>query len=139
MGKPGPVPKGEFGAEERARFLELIAGGFGIHMALREMRTNHRRYRLTAKRVRGFRREVEGAIESRRETLFSLQYAAALGGDTDAQRFLMNHEARSREFEARHRLAQAEFKAKQPPKDESDQPRRIVIPGFDDRYDRPQG
>jgi len=96
--------KGPFAPEERDKFIGLIRQGYGIHGALADLKTSHRRYLLTCERVKGFRQAIQHAIVYRLEFLVSLRYAEALGGDSRAQEFLINRHDRRHEFLARLKI-----------------------------------
>jgi hypothetical protein len=140
MQKPGPKPT-EFDNEEICKFLDCLRHGYGIALAIAELKTSYRRYKLTLKRVRGFRREVRLASACSRQALIRLRYEAAEGGDARAQEFLIGRDDRARQFAREMKQRRAEFAARNPSPEEpgdADTPRRIIIPDADDRYpDRP--
>lgn len=118
MGKTNP--KGALGSEERAKLLELIRSGFGIQLALAEMKTHWRRYERAVRKVRGFRGAVKRALEFQIENLVSLRYSAAIDGSERAQEFLINRNDRAKFFAAEMRRRRAEQKAKDPVKQASE-------------------
>jgi hypothetical protein len=115
MGKT--TPKGALGSEERTKLLALINQGFGIQLALTELKTNWRRYDRTIRKVRGFRGSVKRALEYQVENLVSLRYSAAIEGSERAQEFLINRADRARYFSAEMRRRRAEQKAREPERD----------------------
>jgi hypothetical protein len=119
-GKPGRVPQ-DIGDGDRSEFLRLIRSGFGIHMALAEMKIGWNRYDRTLKNDREFRREVDHAVAYRRENLVALRYAQALGGDPRALDMLIARDDEAERFAIRMRAERkaatlaAEAVAKHPP------------------------
>jgi hypothetical protein len=75
--KPGRKPKPHFDTSERQAFLSLLAEGFGIHQALREMGAGYERYRRTCRRVKHFRRDIAHTKASTLERLIHLRYQHA--------------------------------------------------------------
>lgn len=109
MAKRGPKPKGKLGTDERAKFLELLSKGKGINLALAEMKVHKRRYYLTLRSTKGFRRAVKSAVACANEKLISLRYDKALGGDDKAQEYLITRYDKGRQFERDMRLRRAEL------------------------------
>lgn len=136
MAKPGRKPKGHFDDEEIDNFLGRLRDGYGIALALEELKTSYRRYKLTEKRVRGFRRSVKLALMCSRQELLRLRFRQAKDGDARAQEFLINRNDRADQFGRLMKQRRAEFAAKNPAvaKDDGDAPRRIIIPNADDRH-----
>ncbi len=125
----GAENRGPIGIEERARLLELIRRGFGLHMALAEMKTHYRRYARALKKIRGFKGEVRRALEYQSEQLVALRFAAAMDGSERAQEFMIHRNDRAREFAAHMKLRRKEIGKPET----SDAPKRIAIPDVDER------
>jgi hypothetical protein len=111
-------PKGALGNEERAKFIDLIRGGMGIQMALRQMGTHYRRYKRTLKDVRGFKADVGRAFAVQLEQLIMLRFAAATDDSEPsaaarAQEFLINRIDSGKRFAREMKLRRAEIEAKE--------------------------
>jgi hypothetical protein len=67
--------------EEREEFLTLVRGGFGVNMALHQMRIGRYRFYRILKEDPEFRSEVEHARAFDREYLFFLRRKLAVGDE----------------------------------------------------------
>lgn len=105
--------KGPFGTDERARFLDLIRAGFGIHGSLAQLKTHYRRYEQTLRRYADFRRALRHAREYQHEHLVTLRYAAAVEGDGRAQEYLISRHDRGRALAAEMKLRREELAGRQ--------------------------
>lgn len=99
MGKRGPSPK-KLSDEERAGFLDLIRGGFGVSLACAQLKIHWSQFDKERRRNKAFAAEVAAAERARDEQLVSLRYTHALAGDPDALEFMINRSDRICRFRA---------------------------------------
>jgi hypothetical protein len=100
---PGSVPESDRVSEsspltrhQQVDFLRLIHDGLGRLMACSQLKVSGCALKCTLARSASFRRALEDVEQRRAENLFSILYAAALRGDTDAARFLLARHDRER-------------------------------------------
>lgn len=137
MADPGRKPKGHFDNEEIDKFLDCLRNGSGIALAIEELKTSHRRYKLTEREVKGFRKKVRLAMACSRQSLVKMRFKAAQEGSERAQEFLINRDDRARQFARDMKHKRAELAAKNPVSKEdlnTESPKRIIIPDTDDRH-----
>ena len=97
----GPDPEREpagLSRPQQVEFLRLVHDGLGRLMACSQMKLSERTLKRTLAQSPSFRRALEHVEQMRAENLFSILYAAALRGDTQAARFLLSrHDREKRE------------------------------------------
>jgi hypothetical protein len=82
---------------QRIEFLRLVHKGMGRRGACARLGIEYGALRHALAHCPGFRKAVRHVDEIRAENLFSVLYAAALGGDIRAARFLLARQDRFRE------------------------------------------
>ncbi len=90
----GPDPELELepaglSRQEQVDFLRLVHDGLGRLMACSQLKVSDQALKRSLARSSSFRRALENVEQLRAENLYSLLYAAALKGDTQAARFLL--------------------------------------------------
>jgi hypothetical protein len=93
--EPGSEPTG-LSREQQFELLRLVHDGLGRLMACSQLRVSDRALKRALAQSASFRRTLENVEGLRAENLFSILYAAALRGDTQAARFLLARHDRSR-------------------------------------------
>ena len=98
--KPGLKPLDHL---QRVEFLKLVHEGMGRTVACAQLGIGSRALTQALAESPGFRKAVEQIERVRAEKLYLVLYKAALQGDTDAARFLLNRHDREREKLANRR------------------------------------
>jgi hypothetical protein len=102
-GRPHPESGREpeparFSQHQQVEFLRLVHDGLGRLMACSQLKVSERALKRALAQSSNFRRALEHVEQMRAENLFSILYAAALRGDTQAARFLLaRHDQKTRE------------------------------------------
>jgi hypothetical protein len=109
FGKRGPAPR-DLDSEERTRFLRLIQGGLGIHLALEHIGIGHARYKRTLANDPDFDAEVKHSLACRRERLASLAYKLAAGNKEEGRepdifllKFMINRDDQAERYREEQR------------------------------------
>jgi hypothetical protein len=80
----------------QVEFLKLVHDGLGRLMVCSQLKVSERALNRALAQSPNFRRALEHVEQMRAENLFAILYSAALGGDTQAARFLLaRHDRRS--------------------------------------------
>jgi hypothetical protein len=79
---------------QQLEFLKLVHDGLGRLMVCSQLRICERALKRTLTQSPSFRRALVHVEQMRAENLFSMLYAAALRGDTQAARFLLSRHDR---------------------------------------------
>jgi hypothetical protein len=98
-GRPHPESESEprsLSRHQQVEFLKLVHDGLGRLMVCSQLKVSERALKRTLAQSPNFRRALEHVEQMRAETLFAILYAAALGGDTQAARFLLARHDRQR-------------------------------------------
>jgi hypothetical protein len=95
----GPEPElSRLSRHQQVEFLRLVHDGLGRLMACSQLKVSERALKRTLAQSSNFRRALENVEQMRAENLFAILYAAALRGDTQAARYLLNrHEQKRKE------------------------------------------
>ena len=80
--------------QQQVEFLRLVHDGLGRMMACAQLKQSERALKRTLAQSASFRRALENVEQVRAENLYSILYAAALEGDTQAARFLLSRHDR---------------------------------------------
>jgi hypothetical protein len=100
-GRPSMGPESESESpvllrRQQVELLRLVHDGLGRLMACGQLKISQRALERTLKHSAHFRRALENVEAMRAESLFTILYAAALRGDTQAARFLLARHDRER-------------------------------------------
>ena len=92
---PESEPSG-LSRHQQIEFLRLVHDGLGRLMVCSQLKVSERALKRTLARTPSFRRALEHVERMQAENLFAILYATALGGDTQAARFLLARHDRQR-------------------------------------------
>jgi hypothetical protein len=106
---PGPAPR-DLDRGERVKFLRLIQGGLGVHLALEHIGIGWKRYKRTLANDPDFDAEVKHSLACRRERLASLAYKLAAGNKEEGRepdifllKFMINRDDQAERYREEQR------------------------------------